>query len=151
MPPSVEAGREDVVLRGGHPHPSEGLSAIDIKRLELNLQHGEERPVDYNAIDNLVEVYNDIEKNKYFTVKEYATNTNKTEGDVKKMLKKANLMVEFLSFINAEGKYYVARDMELDGPLQEIMFILNKEKDEEEHERVRTPSSRRWRSRRKAT
>lgn len=117
--------------------PSEGLSAIDIKRLELNLQHGEERPVDYNAIDNLVEVYNDIEKNKYFTVKEYATNTNKTEGDVKKMLKKANLMVEFLSFINAEGKYYVARDMELDGPLQEVMFILNKEKDEEEHERVK--------------
>ena len=117
--------------------PSEGLSAIDIKRLELNLQHGEERPVDYNAIDNLVEVYNDIEKNKYFTVKEYASNTNKTEGDVKKMLKKANLMVEFLEFINAEGKYYVARDMGLDGPLQEIMLILNKEKDEEEHDRVK--------------
>ncbi|QNR22493.1 hypothetical protein HNY42_15955 (plasmid) [Exiguobacterium sp. Helios] len=117
--------------------PSEGLSAIDIKRLELNLQHGEERPVEYNAIDNLVEVYNDIEKNKYFTVKEYALNTNKTEGDVKKMLKKAILMVEFLEFINAEGKYYVARDMGLDGPLQEIMLIMNKEKDEEEHERVK--------------
>lgn len=117
--------------------PSEGLSAIDIKRLELNLQHGEERPVDYNAIDNLVEVYNDIEKNKYFTLKEYASNTNKTEGEVKKMLKKAILMVEFLEFINAEGKYYVARDMELDGPLQEIMLIMNKEKDEEEHDRVK--------------
>jgi len=118
--------------------PSEGLSAVDIKRLELNLQHGEERPVDYNAIDNLVEVYNDIEKNKYFTVKEYATNTNKTETDVKKMLKKANLMVDFLVFINAEGKYYVARDLDLDGPLQEVMLILNKEKDEEEYERVKS-------------
>lgn len=31
--------------------PKEGLSDIDIKRLELNLQHGEERPVDYNPID----------------------------------------------------------------------------------------------------
>ena len=91
--------------------PSEGLSAVDIKRLELNLQHGEERPVDYNAIDNLVEIYNDIEQNKYFTVKEYATNTNKTESDVRKMLKKANLMVDYLKFINAEGKYYVARDL----------------------------------------
>lgn len=117
--------------------PSEGLSAIDIKRLELNLQHGEERPVDYNAIDNLVEVYNDIEKNKYFTVKEYAMNTNKKEGAVRTMLKKATLMVEFLKFINAEGKYYVARDLDLDGPLQEILGILNREKDEEEYERVK--------------
>jgi len=117
--------------------PSEGLSEVDIKRLELNLQHGEERPVEYNAIDNLVDVYNDIEKNKYFTVKEYAKNTNKKEGTVRTMLKKATLMVEFLEFINAKGKYYVARDLELDGPLQEILTILNKEKDEAERLRLK--------------
>lgn len=118
--------------------PSEGLSDIDIKRLELNLQHAEERPVDYNAIDNLVDVYKDIEENKFFSVEEYAKNTNKKTAEIKKMLKKANLMIEFLKFINADGKYYVARDMELDGPLQEIMLILGKEKDEEEAERVKT-------------
>lgn len=111
--------------------PSEGLSAVDIKRLELNLQHGHERPVDYNAIDNLVDVYNDIEKNKYFTVEEYVNNTNKKKPEVTKMLKKAKLMVDFLSFINAEGKYYVARDLDLDGPLQEMVAILNKESEEE--------------------
>lgn len=46
-------------------------------------------------------------------------------------------MVEFLKFINAEGKYYVARDLDLDGPFQEILGILNREKDEEEYERVK--------------
>ena len=43
---------------------AEGLSDTDIKRLELNLQHAEERPVDYDPIDNLVEVYSVIVKDK---------------------------------------------------------------------------------------
>lgn len=116
--------------------PEEGLTDADIKRLELRIQHGEERPVDYNAIDNLVDVYNDIRINRYFTVKEYAANIDKKEPDVKKMLEKADLMVEYLKFINAEGKFYVARELELDGPLQEMTGILRKEKDEEDRIRV---------------
>lgn len=106
---------------------ADGLSDTDIKRLELNLQHAEERPVDYDPVDNLVEIYSVIVKDELFTVQEYATNTNKKKSEVEKMVKKANLMVEFLDFINAPGKYYVARDLNLDGPLQEIMMILNKE------------------------
>ncbi|MEH6942051.1 hypothetical protein [Bacillus sp. JJ722] len=105
----------------------DGLTDTDIKRLELNLQHGEERPVDYDPIDNLVEIYTVIVSDKLFSVEEYAHNTNKKKGEVEKMVKKANLMVEFLEFINAEGKFYVARELSLDGPLQEIMGILNKE------------------------
>lgn len=116
--------------------PKEGLSDIDIKRLELNLQHGEERPVDYNPIDNLVDVYNDIVVNEYFTEKEYALNTNKKLSEVKKMVEKAKLMVEYLEFINADGKFYLARELELDGPLQEMVGILKNEKDEEERIRV---------------
>ncbi|WP_269318467.1 ParB/RepB/Spo0J family partition protein [Exiguobacterium sp. KJ 601] len=116
--------------------PKEGLSDIDIKRLELNLQHGEERPVDYNPIDNLVDVYNDIVVNEYFTEQEYALNTNKKLSEVKKMVEKAKLMVEYLEFINADGKFYLARELELDGPLQEMVGILKNEKDEEERIRV---------------
>lgn len=116
--------------------PKEGLSDIDIKRLELNLQHGEERPVDYNPIDNLVDVYNDIVVNEYFTEQEYALNTNKKPSEVKKMVEKAKLMVEYLEFINADGKFYLARELELDGPLQEMVGILKNEKDEEERIRV---------------
>ena len=36
---------------------SDDYSARDIKSLELNLQHDEERPVDYHPIDDLVDIY----------------------------------------------------------------------------------------------
>lgn len=126
----------DVLFEAIILDPKEGLSDIDIKRLELNLQHGEERPVDYNPIDNLVDVYNDIVVNEYFTEQEYALNTNKKLPEVKKMVEKAKLMVEYLEFINAGGKFYLARELELDGPLQEMVGILKNEKDEEERIRV---------------
>lgn len=103
-----------------------GLTSKDIKRLELNLQHAEEKPVDYNPIDNLVDVYRDIIEEETFTEAEYCNQTSKTKSEVTKLIKKAKLMVEFLEFINAKGKYYIARELNLDGPLQEIMLILNK-------------------------
>ncbi|WP_203557728.1 ParB/RepB/Spo0J family partition protein, partial [Bacillus sp. B15-48] len=109
----------------------QGISAKDVKRLELNLQHAEEKPVDYNPIDNLVDVYRDLVENKIFTVQEYATNTNKKEKEVEKLKTEAMLMVEFLDFINAKGKYYIARDLKLDGPFQEIMSILKSVSDDQ--------------------
>lgn len=117
---------------------STGLLPKDIKRLELNLQHAEEKPVDYNPIDNLVDIYRDIVINKDFTTAEYATNIGSTTTKVEKMLEKSKLMVDFLEFINAEGKYYIARDLNLDGPLQEIAGILrgisnNEDKDSIKH------------------
>lgn len=120
---------------------AEGLTDTDIKRLELNLQHAEERPVDYNPIDNLVEVYTVIVKDSLFTVEEYAHNTNKKKSEVEKMVKKSILMVEFLEFINAKDKYYVARDLNLDGPLQEIQAILNKEDDSDETEYLKVKNA----------
>ncbi|WP_144475681.1 ParB/RepB/Spo0J family partition protein [Cytobacillus oceanisediminis] len=111
-----------------------GISPKDIKRLELNLQHGEERPVDYNPIDNLVDVYRDLVENETFTIKEYAVSTNKKDKEVEKLRDKAILMVEFLEFINAKGKYYIARDLNLDGPLQEIMVILKRTNEDQEED-----------------
>ena len=104
-----------------------GIFEKDLKRLELNLQHAEEKHVDYNPIDNLVDVYRDLIENKTFTVKEYATNTNKKEKEVEKLKTEAILMVEYLEFINAKGKFYIARDLNLDGPLQEIMLNLKRQ------------------------
>ncbi|WP_456276489.1 ParB/RepB/Spo0J family partition protein [Bacillus sp. AK128] len=105
-------------------NPEEGIEEKDIKRLELNLQHAEERQVDYDPIDNLVDVYRDLIEHKLFTEKEYSESTNKKPSEVTLMMKKADLMVQFLNFINAEGKYYIARDLALDGPLQEMVRIL---------------------------
>ncbi|MDX8289121.1 hypothetical protein SLL00_04930 [Metabacillus indicus] len=103
-----------------------GITSKDVKRLELNLQHAEEKPVDYNPIDNLVDVYRDIIEEKTFTEAEYINHTSQTKTEVSNLIKKSKLMVEFLEFINAKGKYYIARELNLDGPLQEIMLILNK-------------------------
>jgi hypothetical protein len=118
---------KDVYFEAVILDPKNGIDDRDIKRLELNLQHAEERPVDYNPIDNLVDIYRDIEVDKLFTIKEYAENTNKKPKDVETSLKKAELMVQYLDFINAPGQYFIARDMELDGPLQELVGILKKE------------------------
>lgn len=120
----------------------EGLTQTDIKRLELNLQHAEERPVDYDPIDNLVEVHSLLIKKQenglpLFTIEDYARNTNKKKSEVEKMVKKAKVMVEYLEFINAEGKYYIARDLNLDGPFQEIMTILKREDESDEAEYLR--------------
>src|SRR5699024_10609772 len=86
-------------------------------------------------IDNLVDVYRDLVGNQTFTIKEYAMSTNTKEKEVKKLREKAILMVEFLEFINAEKKYYIARDLNLDGSLQEVMVILNNT-DEDQKEEV---------------
>src|SRR5699024_11341294 len=71
-------------------------SKKEIKLLELYLQHGREERIGYNPIDRLVGVYNDVVKNNLITVEEYAKNTEQTINEVKKMMDRATLMVEFL-------------------------------------------------------
>nr|WP_317333466.1 hypothetical protein [uncultured Romboutsia sp.] len=111
--------------------------AKQIKMLELMIQHGEESKVDYNPIDRLVGVYNDIIENKLLTIKEYAYSTNTTENEVNKEIELANLLVEFLEIINAPKQFYIARDMNLDGPLRELQGILKKIKDEDKREETK--------------
>lgn len=127
---------EDVFFEAVILDTGNGIDDRDIKRLELNLQHGEERPVDYNAIDYLVDMYNDIVKNKMFTIEDYVKSTNKNKKDIEMGVKKALLMVQFLEFINAKEQYFIARDMELDGPLQECVSILNKEFKKQDFEKL---------------
>lgn len=109
-------------------------SKKEIKLLELYLQHGREERVGYNPIDRLVGIYNDIIENELITIKEYARNTEQTETEVKKLVSRAVLMVEFLEFINMPKHFYIARELDLDGPLSEINMVLNKVKDEEQKE-----------------
>ncbi|MDT0672641.1 ParB/RepB/Spo0J family partition protein [Staphylococcus chromogenes] len=104
----------------------------EIKLLELYLQHGRQERVGYNPIDRLVGVYNDIVKNNLITIDEYAKNTEQSVLDIKKMVDRAKLMVEFLEFIEMPEHFYLAREWELDGPLGEINAVLNKAKSEED-------------------
>src|SRR5699024_11004679 len=96
----------------------------EIKLLELSIQHGEEGKVDYNPIDKLVGIYNDVIKKKLITEDEYMKTVNESKNSIKKKVEQAKLMVEFLEFINADEQFYIARDLELDGPLGEIPAIL---------------------------
>ncbi|HZW67943.1 MAG TPA: hypothetical protein VFF20_04995 [Pseudogracilibacillus sp.] len=109
-------------------------SEKEIKLLELYIQHGEEGKIDYNPIDKLVGLYKDVVKNNLITIDEYCKSTNESKASVNKKIEQAKLMVEFLEFINAEEQFYIARDLELDGPLGEIPSILNKAKTDDEKE-----------------
>ena len=109
----------------------------EIKVLELMIQHGEEGKIDYNPIDRLVGVYNDIIDRKLLTIAEYADATNETEAEVKKRIELAQLMVEFLDFMNAPKQFYIARDLELDGPLIELAAILKKCPDDNTREKMK--------------
>lgn len=109
-------------------------SAKQIKMLELQIQHGEESKVDYNPVDKLVGLYNDVEVTKLLTIDEYAKSVNETTREVSKQLEIANYMVEFLEFINAPEQYYLVRDMQIIHAFEELPKMLNKCSTEDEKE-----------------
>lgn len=97
-----------------------------IKLLELMIQHGEETKIDYNPIDKLVGLYNDVIKNKILTEDEYKYSTNMKTLDFNNKKAEAQLMIDFLDYIEKPGKFYIVRDLNLDGPLLELVAILKK-------------------------
>lgn len=112
-------------------------SAKQIKMLELAIQHGEESKVDYSPVDRLVGVYNDIVDTKLLSEEEYARSTNEALADVKRRVELANLMIEFLEFINAPKQFYIARDLQIYFPLEELQKILKKCHSEDEKEDIK--------------
>ena len=102
--------------------------------LELSIQHGEEARVDYNPVDRLVGVYNDIIDTGLLTVEEYAKSTNETPAQVKSRMETAQLMVDFLEFINAPKQFYIVRDLQVAATLEELPTLLRKCRTEDEKE-----------------
>lgn len=97
-----------------------------IKLLELSIQHGEEGKVDYDPIERLVGVYNDIIKDGLLTEAEYAQSTGMRERDVQSLIEQAGYMRDFLEFCNAPEQYHLARELLIAGPVGEIPRILKK-------------------------
>lgn len=71
------------------------------------------------------------------TVKEYAQSTNLKESEIRSQLELSKLLVEFLEAINAPGQFYIAREMDLNGPLLELQGILKKIKDEDKKQEIK--------------
>ncbi len=113
------------------------LDEKKIKELELDLQLGREERVSYDPIDRIFDVYNTIKVQKLMTPEEYkkasgAGNTKRINKD----LRLADLIIKFLSIIAPNGnpidKFYLARELKLDGPLEDIERTINKLKKDKE-------------------
>lgn len=108
-----------------------------IKELELDLQLGRQERVSYDPIDRIFDVYNTIEVQKLMTPEEYkkASGAGNTKG-INKDLRLADLIIKFLSIVapneNPIDKFYLARELKLDGPLEDIERTINKLKKDKE-------------------
>lgn len=105
--------------------------AKQIKMLELTIQHGEDAKVDYDPIDKLVGVYNDVIKNNLLTDAEYSRSINVSEKEFAKTKIQANLMIEFLEFINAPEQFHLARQLNIYSSLVDLGNNLKKCPNEE--------------------
>lgn len=105
-----------------------------IKLLELAIQHGEEKKVDYDLIDYAIGTYRDIVQTKLLTVEEYAQSTNESVADVKKRLEVAEVVSEFLAYLKLPEQYHVAREYQVYSLFQEMMTPLRKLNGEEKQQ-----------------
>lgn len=116
---------------------SKKIDEKKIKELELDLQLGREERVSYDPIDRIFDVYNTIEVQKLMTPEEYkkASGAGNTKG-INKDLRLAKLIIKFLSIVapneNPIDKFYLARELKLDGPLEDIERTINKLKKDKE-------------------
>ena len=94
-----------------------------IKLLELSIQHGEEKKVDYDLIDYAIGTYRDIIQTRLLTVEEYAASTNESPADVKKRIEIAGVICEFLEYIRLPEQYYAAREYQVYSIFQEMLPI----------------------------
>ena len=95
-----------------------------IKLLELAIQHGEEKKVDYDLIDYAVGTYRDVVQTGLLTAEEYAASANESVADVKKRIEVACVVKEFLDYLKLPEQYHVARDFQVYSLFQEMMTPL---------------------------
>lgn len=102
-----------------------------IKELELDLQLGREERVSYDPIDRIFDVYNTIKVEKIMNEDEYkkASGAKNTRG-INRDIRLAELIIKFIEIVSPGGnpidKFYLARDLKLDGPIEEIESTINK-------------------------
>ena len=97
-----------------------------IKLLELAIQHGEEKKVDYDLIDYAIGTYRDIVETGLLTKEEYAASANETLAEVNKRLEIAEIISEFLTYMKLPEQYHIAREYQVYSLFQEMMAPLKK-------------------------
>jgi hypothetical protein len=103
-----------------------------IKSLELQIQFGKLDKVNYNPIDRAIDAYKTITVNNIMTVNEYREFAGLPLNDVNKLIAEAELIVKFLEFVNTNpDNYSLAKQLDLDGPLQDMLPQYKKYKNSE--------------------
>lgn len=97
-----------------------------IKLLELALQHGEEKKVDYDLIDYAVGTYRDIVQTGLLTADEYAKSANESISEVNERIEVAKVICEFLDYLKLPEQYHIAREYQVYSLFHEMMAQLNK-------------------------
>ena len=115
------------------------LSNKEIKKIEYNLQFAEERPLDYDTIDMLVGIYNNVimegvneSQNPVLTQKEYINSKKISRKDFEKDRDTIKVMIDYLEYINRPLEFHIARDAKLKEALLTISEGLKKTKASEE-------------------
>lgn len=112
-------------------NPREKYNEKIIKELELDLQLGREERVNYDPIDRIFDVYNTIVVEKIMTADEYKKASGaKTKKKINDDIRYAELIIKFIKIVSPGGnsldKFYLARDLKLDGPIEELGNVINK-------------------------
>lgn len=97
-----------------------------IKLLELALQHGEEKKVDYDLIDYAVGTYRDVVQTGLLTVNEYAESANESIPEVNERIEVAKVICEFLDYLRLPEQYHIAREYQVYSLFLEMMSQLKK-------------------------
>lgn len=93
-----------------------------LKELELRIQFGRLGKEDYDPIDRAIDVYMTVKVNHLMTNVQYARFADMKKTEVENKMQEAELIVEFLKFVNANpNNYALAKEMSLDGPLQDLV------------------------------
>lgn len=108
-----------------------------IKLLELAIQHGEEKKVDYDAIDHTIGTYRDIVKTNLLTIEEYAETSNESVANVKKRIEIAGLINEFLEYLSIPEQYHIARKYQVHDLFREMLPLFNSLSDENEKNQMK--------------
>ena len=97
-----------------------------IKLLEIAVQHGEEKKVDYDLIDYAIGTYRDVITTNLLTAEEYAESANESVADVRRRIEIADMITDYLSYIGLPEQYHAAREYQVYSLFQEMIAPLRK-------------------------
>lgn len=97
-----------------------------IKMLELTIQHGEEKRVDYNREEILIGIYHDIVETKLLTIDEYAKSTNESVNEIAKKVAASKILADYLEYIGMPKQFFVAREYQLVSLISDAQELLKR-------------------------